>query len=292
MLFMPSPFEKHTFQNKTYYIKRDDLLDIDFSGNKARKFYYFLMHDFPHIKRVVSSGSNQSNAMYSLSVLAKKKGWEYIYVCDHISSFLKQHPIGNYHAALQNGMQIIESHDRFHEAQKWCDEESLYIQEGGRQQEAQEGIALLAKELLADIKQHNIKRPYLFLPSGTGTTALFLQHCLSIPVYTSPTVGNGAYLKEQWLMIEANFRAFPTILESQKKYHYGKLYIELYVLWKQLKDEMGVEFDLLYDPIGWKSLLEHEEKLDGTPIYIHQGGLLGNVSMEERYKRKQTIIGV
>ena len=55
---------------------------------------------------------------------------------------------------------------------------------------------------------------------------------------------------------------------------------------------MGVEFDLLYDPIGWKSLLEHEEKLDGTPIYIHQGGLLGNVSMEERYKRKQTIIGV
>ena len=287
----PSPFEKHTFQNKTYYIKRDDLLDRDFSGNKARKFHYFLTHDFAHVKRVISSGSNQSNAMYSLSVLAKLKGWEFIYICDHISTFLKNNPVGNYRAALQNGMKIFESSSREEEAKRWHNEESLLIQEGGRQEEAHEGIALLAKELIEDIKRCKIENPYIFLPSGTGTTALFLQKYLPFRVYTTPTVGDDLYLQKQWQMIGADFRAFPHILTTQRKYHYGKLYIELYILWKQIKEEMGVEFDLLYDPIGWKALLEHESNLQGTLIYIHQGGILGNISMEERYKRKKTIIG-
>lgn len=132
MLFPPSPFEQRTFQNHLFYLKRDDLLDKDFSGNKARKFHYFLTHDFPHITRVVSSGSNQSNAMYSLSILARLKGWEFIYVCDHIPSFLKKNPIGNYKAALENGMKIIESANRAEEVQNWLDKESLVVEEGGR----------------------------------------------------------------------------------------------------------------------------------------------------------------
>jgi len=96
MTYAPSPFEKHYFRDEIFYIKRDDLLDVDFSGNKARKFEYFLVNDFPKIKQIVGFGSNQSNAMYSLSVLAKMKGWKFIYFCDHIPLFLKQNPVGNY----------------------------------------------------------------------------------------------------------------------------------------------------------------------------------------------------
>ncbi len=66
-----SPIEEKVFRGQKIYIKRDDLLNPNFSGNKARKFYYYLLKDFPNIKKVVSYGSNQSNAMYSLSVLAK-----------------------------------------------------------------------------------------------------------------------------------------------------------------------------------------------------------------------------
>ena len=91
-MFSSSPFQLASFFDKNFYIKRDDLLSRDFSGNKARKFYHFLTHDFPCVKRVVSSGSNQSNAMYSLSVLAKMKEWEFVYICDHIPSFLKENP--------------------------------------------------------------------------------------------------------------------------------------------------------------------------------------------------------
>ncbi|WP_333804312.1 1-aminocyclopropane-1-carboxylate deaminase/D-cysteine desulfhydrase [Sulfurospirillum sp.] len=290
MLFLPSPFEKRSFQNQLFYLKRDDLLDKDFSGNKARKFHSFLIHDFLHIKRVVSSGSNQSNAMYSLSVLAKLKGWEFVYVCDHIPVFLKENPMGNYKEALANGMQIVESSTRTDEVQKWLDENSLHVEEGGRQKEAEEGIKALAEELLVDIETHNIMKPYLFLPSGTGTTALFLQKHLPYPVLTCPTVGNSAYLQKQWEMVEPSLSRYPTILETTKKYHYGKLYIELYILWQSLKDEMGVEFDLLYDPVGWKALLENSNSQEGTPIYVHQGGLLGNVSMLSRYVRKANML--
>ncbi|WP_458701556.1 1-aminocyclopropane-1-carboxylate deaminase/D-cysteine desulfhydrase [Sulfurospirillum sp. 1307] len=289
-MYKNSPFELHSFKNHRIFVKRDDLLDKDFSGNKARKFYYFLVNDFLHVKRVVSYGSNQSNAMYSLSVLAKLKGWEYIYFTDHIPEFLEQNPVGNYKYALQNGMKIYKSKDRAFEANKLSDKDTLVIQEGGRQKEAKFGLKILAEELKDDIKKQNIKNPYVFLPSGTGATSLFLQKYLDCKVFTCSTVGDDEYLKKQWSMLENNEKNYPTILSSPKKYHYGKLYLELYELWSEIKNEMGVEFDLMYDAVGWKKFLLHVEKLKGTPIYIHQGGIKVNESMLARYVRKYGII--
>jgi 1-aminocyclopropane-1-carboxylate deaminase len=49
---------------------------------------------------------------------------------------------------------------------------------------------------------------------------------------------------------------------------------------------MGVEFDLLYDPHGWLTLLENPEIFKMPILYIHQGGLIGNESMLARYIRK------
>jgi len=288
--FQPSLFEEKIFQNRRIYFKRDDLLDVDFSGNKARKFYAFLVREFPHIKRVVSSGSNQSNAMYSLSVLARKRGWEFIYVCDHIASFLKQNPIGNYAKALENGMRIFESPTREASLDAFLDSHTLHVKEGGSQKEAEEGVSLLARELLNDVEREHVENPYLFLPSGTGTTALFLQKHLPFKVYTCATVGDSAYLRRQWEVIEPNALVYPTILEAHRKYRYGKLYRELFEVWKNVQAETGVTFDLVYDPVGWKVLTEHLDVLQGTPIYVHQGGLLGNASMLARYERQANML--
>lgn len=290
MTFSPSLFEKRFFDKRTFYLKRDDLLDAQFSGNKARKFNYFLTHDFPHIKRVVSYGSNQSNAMYSLSVLAQIKGWEFIYFCDHIPSFLRENPIGNFKYALQNGMKIVESKERYLDSLSCVDVATLHVEEGGRQREAEMGIKMLADELLFDVKTHNIQNPYVFLPSGTGTTALFLQKHLPFKVFTCSCVGDEFYLQKQWEMITPSQDFSPTILSGKKKYHYGKLYDESFGIWQRLKVEMGVEFDLMYDPVGWNVFLENIDMLKGTPIYIHQGGLLGNDSMIERYLRKANML--
>jgi len=284
----PSPIDTISFKGHSFYLKRDDLLHPDFSGNKARKFHYFLENDFPDIKKIISYGSAQSNAMYSLSVLAKMRGWEFEYFVEHISDYLKEHPHGNYNAALENGMQISVGRVPLIPT----NENILFIEEGGRQKEAEYGIKLLAQEIVDWQKENNIKELNIFLPSGTGTTALFLQKAFvgertpRPTVFTCPCVGDSVYLKKQFSELEADEKYHPTILSLEKKHHFGKLYKDNYKIWLKLQQQTGVVFDLLYDPLGWRTLLAHPEVLTKPLLYIHQGGVLGNESMLPRYERK------
>lgn len=282
MIYTNSPIEKINFNNHEIFVKRDDLLDVDFSGNKARKFYYFLKHDFPNITRVVSHGSAQSNAMYSLSVLCKLRGWSFDYYVDHIASYLKESPSGNYKEALKNGMNIYEEEFPLH-----LDENTLFINEGGALKEAQYGLEILAQEIISWAEENSYENLKVFLPSGTGTTALFLQKFLPFPVLTCACVGNEEYLEKQFSELEKTNH--PIILQRKKKYHFGKLYKEFYSTYKDLLKQTNIEFDLLYDSLGFIVLEEYLNSLENDNskiLYIHQGGLIGNISMGERYKHK------
>ncbi|QKF89023.1 1-aminocyclopropane-1-carboxylate deaminase [Arcobacter cloacae] len=282
MNYTNSPIEQINFNNQKYFIKRDDLLHKDFSGNKARKFYYFLKNDFLNIKKVISFGSAQSNAMYSLAVLCKIKAWKFDYYVDHIASYLKENPVGNYKYAKEFGMNIIED-----KVPNKFEEEELFISEGGAIKEASFGIEILANEIKTWAKENQIKNLKVFLPSGTGTTALYLQKFLPFEVITCSCVGDDEYLQKQFLELEKN--NFPTIIKKDKKYHFGKLYKEFYEIHKELLNQTKIEFDLLYDSLGWICLDKYVQNLqnrDFEILYIHQGGLLGNISMEERYSFK------
>lgn len=270
-----------TFKGHSFYLKRDDLLHSDFSGNKARKFYYFLENDFPCIKKIISYGSAQSNAMYSLSVLAKMRGWEFYYYVDHLADYLRDNPHGNYKGALDNGMKLVVGSMVCTDAV-----DTLFIEEGGRQKEAECGIGLLAKEIMQWKKKNSIKELNIFLPSGTGTTALFLQKSLDMQVFTCPCVGDSLYLKKQFFELEKDEKYHPTIISLEKKHHFGKLYKDNYKIWLKLREQTGVVFDLLYDPLGWRTLMAHIDFFDTPILYIHQGGVLGNESMLPRYERK------
>jgi len=289
-----SPVETVSFEGHSFYLKRDDLLHADFSGNKARKFYYYLQNDFPYITKIVSYGSAQSNAMYSLSVLAKMRGWEFEYYVDHIAEYLVDNPHGNYAGAIKNGMQIIVGRVPLIPTNK----NILFIEEGGRQKEAEYGIKLLAQEIVDWQKENDIQELNIFLPSGTGTTALFLQKNLSLilptsyllpTVYTCSCVGDSDYLKKQFSELESDAKYHPQVLSLEKKHHFGKLYKDNYKIWLKLQQQTGVVFDLLYDPLGWRTLLAHPEVLSKPILYIHQGGLLGNESMLPRYERKYSM---
>ena len=147
----------------------------------------------------------------------------------------------------------------------------------GAVKEAEFGIKLLANEL-KEYQDYNI-----FLPSGTGVTALYLQKHFKGKVYTCSCVGDDEYLTKQWNELEKENH--PIILPKKKKFHFGKLYKENYQIWLELK-EQGIEFDLLYDPIGWQVVMDNLDILGDKVIYIHQGGLKGNESMIQRYERK------
>ncbi|MGY5452363.1 pyridoxal-phosphate dependent enzyme [Agarivorans sp. MS3-6] len=287
------------------FVKRDDLLDKRFSGNKARKFYHFLVNEQPQVTQVVSSGSPQANSLYSLAALAKLKNWQCEFYVDHIPSWLRQNPSGNYQAAIELGARIIEVRnllgkqianlDNFmQQLVKPClTEQQLFVPEGGRCEYAREGVVLLAQEIEQWQLQHGIARLNVMLPAGTGTTALFLSEYFckfnpSIHVLSCTCVGDEDYLRLQFSLLNSDISTHPTILPRAKKFHFGKLYLEHYQTWLALNQQTAIEFDLLYDPIGWQCLVSYlGAHTDSTPtLYIHQGGLLGNQSMLARYQRK------
>lgn len=291
-----SPIQTIFYKNEKIYVKRDDLLDESFSGNKARKFYYFLQMDFSKIKKIVSFGSAQANSLYSLSVLAKIKNVKLDFYIKHISKTLEEKPCGNYQASIDNGANIIikeciDLQEYIENNILQNEEDIIFIEEGGRVKEAEIGICMLANEIISFVNENKIKNPKVFLPSGTGTTSLFLQKNLPFEVLTCTCVGSDEYLKKQFLKLEVNQKFHPTILKQEKKFHFGKLYNQFYWKYLELLKETKIEFDLLYDPLCFIKLDEYlSTKEKGISIiYIHQGGILGNKTMIDRYKRKQNL---
>ena len=369
-------------------------MDGEFNGNKARKLEYFLHADLGGIKRVVSYGSSQSNAMYSLSVFAKIKGLEFHYVVSNLNSNLAANPIGNFKFALENGMKIYVDKDRrararalayelagvkeneicggetanltdafdrnglnldkfdercsftdtnlsaknipnlqseiapnlqnlgrenlskFDESaklaganfggfvshknsnlKKSADQtssnlpaaqdcfigDSLFINEGVWQPQAETGFISQARQIerWADAEGKVVD---IFLPSGTGTSAAFLAKHVKFDVYTCPCVGDADYLKSEIEALTPNSKA--RILQPPKKYHFGDLKPELYQIWREVCEQTGIEFELIYDPVGFLTMMANLGAFKNEILYIHQGGALGNISQKLRYERK------
>jgi 1-aminocyclopropane-1-carboxylate deaminase len=369
-------------------------MDGEFNGNKARKLEYFLHAGLGSIKRVVSYGSSQSNAMYSLSVFAKMKGLEFHYVVSNLNSNLAANPIGNFKFALENGMKIYIDKDRraqakalayelaglkeseiygddavnltcgsnrnglnlskFNEglgftdtnlsaknmsnsqaeivlnlqnlgrenlnkfdgsvklagtnfgefvsyknsnlkksadqtssnlsaAQDYFIGDSLFINEGVWQPQAEMGFISQARQIERWAEAEG-KTVDIFLPSGTGTSAAFLAKHVKFDVYTCPCVGDADYLKSEIEALTPSSKA--RILQPPKKYHFGDLKPELYQIWREVCEQTGIEFELIYDPVGFLTMMANLGAFKNEILYIHQGGALGNISQKLRYERK------
>ena len=339
-------------------------MDGEFNGNKARKLEYFLNAGIGGIKRIVSYGSSQSNAMYSLSVFAKMKGLEFHYVVSNLNSNLAANPIGNFKCSLKNGMKVYVDKDRRGRARALayelaglkeseicggetanltdnCSEnelnlkdagglnlskfdeqaelagvnsiecishkssnfeksayqtssnlsaaqdcfigDSLFINEGVWQPQAEAGFISQARQIerWADAEGKTVD---IFLPSGTGTSAAFLAKHVKFDVYTCPCVGDADYLKSEIEALTPNSKA--RILQPPKKYHFGDLKPELYQIWRKVCEQTGIEFELIYDPVGFLTIMANPGAFKNEILYIHQGGALGNISQKLRYERK------
>ena len=328
-------------------------MDGEFNGNKARKLEYFLHAGLGGVKRVVSYGSSQSNAMYSLSVFAKMKGLKFHYVVSNLSSNLAANPIGNFKFALENGMKIYIDKDRRARARALayelaglkeseicggetanltdnCSEnelnlkdagglnlskfdeqteiagvnsgecishkssnlpaaqdcfigDSLFINEGVWQPQAEVGFISQARQIerWADAEGKTVD---IFLPSGTGTSAAFLAKHVKFDVFTCPCVGDADYLKSEIEALTPNSKV--RILQPPKKYHFGDLKPELYQIWREVCEQTGIEFELIYDSVGFLTMMANLGAFKNEILYIHQGGALGNSSQKLRYERK------
>jgi len=279
-----SPISKINLDGRDFYVKRDDLIDPFLAGNKYRKLYPLLQTPSNELSKIISYGGTQSNAMLAIAAMCKTKGWEFEYYSKPVSKTIKEQDYGNLFEAKKLGMWHVEiEHELYRDfiatLRINLDEKTFLIDQGGAVQEAIIGLEVLAGEI-RDVKNLNVKS--LATPSGTGTTALYLA--LSLPeykVYTTPCVGDSKYLIEQMSALHEIPKNL-VILEPDKKYHFAKPYPEYLEIYKKLL-LTKIEFDLLYSPGMWKTLLE---QTDEEILYIHSGGVSGNISMLKRYEKK------
>ncbi|MCX6052396.1 MAG: pyridoxal-phosphate dependent enzyme [Campylobacterales bacterium] len=281
-----SPISKISLDGRDFYVKRDDLIDPFLAGNKYRKLYTLLNTPKEQYNKIISYGGTQSNAMLAIAAMCKSKEWEFLYHTKEMSNSQKEQNDGNFFHALSLGMRHVEIEEAYYKEyiaslRVHLDEKTYVIDQGGADASAKEGLEVLAQE----IREANLDVKSLATPSGTGTTALFLA--LALPeykVYTTPCVGDSVYLKEQMNALHEIPKNL-IILEPSKKYHFAKLYPEFLEIYKKTL-ACGIEFDLLYSSGMWKALLEQTKE---EILYIHSGGVSGNVSMLKRYAKKFKI---
>lgn len=278
-----SPISKITLEGREFLVKRDDLFDRYLSGNKYRKLHTLLNTPKEKLQTIISYGGTQSNAMLAIAAMCKSKGWEFIYYSKPLNKVMKEQEFGNYFDALSLGMKHFEIDTELYKdfisgLRVNLDEKSFLVDQGGADKSAQNGMKVLADE----IRKESLDIEAVCTPSGTGTTALYLaQELPEYKVYTVACVGGSEYLKEQMQAL-ATIPKNLIILEAKKKYHFAKPYPEFLEIQTALK-EKGIEFDLLYAPLMWQTLLQHtKEKV----LYIHSGGVSGNASMYKRYEKK------
>jgi len=286
-MFQISPISKITLEKREFLVKRDDLIDPYLAGNKYRKLYTLLQTPKNKLKKIISYGGTQSNAMLAIAAMCKEKSWEFYYYTKPLNTRMKEQKLGNYFDALNLGMKHIELEGELYREfiatlRLNLEEGTFIVDQGGADKSAREGLQVLADEIREQSKEHKFKA--LATPSGTGTTALYLA--LALPeykVYTTPCVGDASYLIEQMSALH-HLPKNLVILSPKKKYHFAKPYSEFLKINKNLI-EAGIEFDLLYSPSLWINLLD---QTDETILYIHSGGVSGNSSMLERYKKKES----
>ena len=186
-------------------------------------------------------------------------------------------------AGVNSGECISHKSSNLPAAQDCFIGDSLFINEGVWQPQAEVGFISQARQIerWADAEGKTVD---IFLPSGTGTSAAFLAKHVKFDVFTCPCVGDADYLKSEIEALTPNSKV--RILQPPKKYHFGDLKPELYQIWREVCEQTGIEFELIYDSVGFLTMMANLGAFKNEILYIHQGGALGNISQKLRYERK------
>ncbi|WP_116963702.1 1-aminocyclopropane-1-carboxylate deaminase [Fastidiosibacter lacustris] len=272
-------------------VKRDDVIHRLFSGNKAYKLYWLIDHlkYHPSLTKIVSFGGAQSNYMLAVAQFCRLNQLQFDYWLKPLPRALKDNPNGNLRVACNLGMKVYEmdylNKDKLMENYR-NNSQVLLLTQGGAQQEAEVGLKICADHINNYFENIAASKGSIFIASGTGVSAFYLRKHLkkSYLLYTTPCVGDKEYLLAQMKSLAKNTGEMPIILDAKRKYHFGQCYKEHLAMYNHLKVQTGIEFDLLYDPLGWQVLFDHYQQLQKPIIYVHCGGVTGNISMLKRYQ--------
>ncbi|WAC40802.1 1-aminocyclopropane-1-carboxylate deaminase/D-cysteine desulfhydrase [Pedobacter sp. SL55] len=276
---LPSPIHQVTYNNHTFFIKRDDLIDSFVSGNKWRKLKYILLDAAAKNKKhLVTFGGAYSNHLLATAAAAAKHQLK-------ATAFVRGEEVSNEMLSLCKifGMRLhFVSRESYRnklqlfEANYGNDEDAYFINEGGASAEAIIGCA----EIIAELPQ---PFDHIFCAAGTGTTAAGLlkginQLNLNTQLHVIPVLKGGNFIAEEI----ARFKPNLTKLHLHTDYHFGgyaKTTRELIFFIKDFTAKTGILLDPIYtgkmcfaiNDLIAKNQISKEAKI----LAIHTGGLFG-----------------
>lgn len=200
--------ESSLFSGHELWIKRDDLLHPQISGNKYRKLKYILAQEKPPM--VISMGGPWSNHLHALAYACHEKGWPSVGL---VRGLVQEHQ--ELSACLRDcqawGMRLhfvsrIDYRLLRQDPHYWkqllpgAPHNALWIAEGGRSAEALRGL----QELTIEVQQQLGADPdYLVCACGTGTTlagivaGAYLSKMSSTKIVGICAISNGQHLRPQ-----------------------------------------------------------------------------------------------
>ena len=298
-LQLPSPIteiftEKLKQKKLKLFIKREDLIHPEISGNKWRKLYLNLLQAKNEDKmKVLTFGGAYSNHIYATAAACQLLGFESIGIIRG-EMVDERNPTLNF--AESKGMKIVRvSRERYrNEKTSIASEfpEVFCIPEGGNNTLGRNGLELLAKELINDFPDQEIK---LVLPIGTGCTIggliNFLPHNFSVlGINVLKNLGINNELKE-W--IDAKVLEY----EINHDFHFGgyaKANQELVDFINGFESSHNIQLDPIYTSKMLYAIFELIEKdhfREGqTIVAIHTGGLQGISPFNQRNSKKFGLI--
>ena len=300
MLNQPSPLqlienEFLTQHEIRLFIKRDDLIHPQVSGNKWRKLKYNLQAAREQQqKRLLTFGGAYSNHIAATAAAGKMFGFETIGV---IRGELVKPLNPTLSLAQQQGMQLVFVERKAYRQEKaeiaasLQDEMGCYvIPEGGSNALAVKGCA----EIVAEAREQlDGELPdYFCVSSGTGGTAagiaVGLARMSALKVF--PAL-KGDFLKDEinrliWESVGKNYDNWQLVTD----YHFGG-----YTKWNQeLIDFINAfykEFRIKIDPIYtgklfygvWDEIEKGKFKDGSAIVVVHTGGLQGILGFNQRF---------
>jgi 1-aminocyclopropane-1-carboxylate deaminase len=287
ILNLPSPLEPifdPIFDEKALkvYVKRDDLIHSQISGNKWRKLKFNLLKARKNgFRKLITFGGAHSNHLYAVAAIGKYFGFETSGIIrgdelNETSSFTLQY-------ADECGMQLHfvsrEAYRDKNKLEKIFKEQDQYIlPEGGTNELALVGVEEMYEEIIGQL---GYEPDYIFCPVGSGGTIAGLINIESkTRIMGICVLKNAAYLENEILsLIKNNGNLSDKNFEIFWDFHHGgyaKKTPELIKFIEQFAVEHQIRLEHVYSGkmfYAFYELLKTKIENNSTVVLIHTGGL-------------------
>lgn len=300
---LPSPLQKVAFSPLSekgieLFVKRDDLIHPEISGNKWRK----LSDNIAQAKRknhdtILTFGGAHSNHIAATAAAGKHFGFKTIGIIRGEEADLENPTLS---FAISQGMKLERvSRTEYREAESRDYAESLrevhgrffLIPQGGANFYGVNGCMQIMPELDIDYQR-------VFVACGTGTTlsGMALSNRKNAKIYGVSALKGGGFLKaevdkvlHQFLNDEETEADLARNVQLLLDHHFGgyaKVKPELIDLLRQFHQETGIKLDPIYNgkaAFAMSELAQSDNDFAGEKwVLIHSGGLQGIPAMEEK----------